>query len=272
MIPTMAQAPPCRPALSFRSYGAGPPLIILHGLFGSAEGWHPVAKALSAERFAVFAPDQRNHGDAPRSGRMDYTAMAEDTRAFMAHLGLGRACLLGHSMGGKTAMQVASMFPEAVEKLVIVDIAARGYPPVHAEAIEALAQLDLAAVSCLRDADARLAPLIPDPALRRFLLKSLTHTGGGAYRWRVNLEALRKNYRSLCAPLQLRPWGGPCLFIRGARSDYIRDADWAPTRSLFPQARLATLAGSGHWVHADAPAAFTRTVARFLREPAAPPA
>lgn len=259
-----------RIGLDFRSYGAGAPLVILHGLFGSAEGWHPVAKALSS-RFAVHVPDLRNHGNSPRSNRMDYAAMAEDTRAFMAGLGLDRACLLGHSMGGKTAMQVASMFPAVVDKLVVVDIAPRGYPAVYADAIEAIARLDLQTISCLREADARLAPSIPDPALRRFLLKSLKHTGSGSYRWKVNLEAIRQSYLTLCAPLQLRPWAGPCLFIRGGCSDYIRDSDWAPTRSVFPQARLATMAGSGHWVHADAPVDFVRAVQGFLLEPATAP-
>ena len=259
-----------RTDLDFRSYGAGPPLVILHGLFGSAEGWHPVARALS-QRFAVYVPDLRNHGNSLRSERMDYAALAEDARTFIAGLGLGRACLLGHSLGGKTAMQLASLFPALVEKLVVVDIAPRGYPPLYAEAIEALARLDLQAIASLREAEARLAPSIPKPALRRFLLKSLKHAGGGAYRWKVNLGAIRRNYPLLCAPLQLHPWNGPCLFIRGGRSDYIRDSDWAPTRAVFPRARLATLPGSGHWVHADAPADFVRTVEGFLLEPAAAP-
>ncbi|MFO7708320.1 MAG: alpha/beta fold hydrolase [Desulfobacterales bacterium] len=259
-----------RTGRDIRSYGTGPPLVILHGLFGSAEGWHPVAKALS-QRFTVHVPELRNHGEALRSDRMDYAAMAEDMRGVIAGLGLDRACLLGHSMGGKTAMQFASMFPAALEKLIVVDIAPRGYPPVYAEAIEALARLDLKALSSLRAADARLSPSIPDPALRRFLLKSLKHTGG-AYRWKVNIEAVRLSYRSLCAPLQQRPWAGPCLFIRGGRSDYIRDADWGPTVSVFPQARLATIAGAGHWVHAEAPVEFVQTVADFLMGPSTPAA
>ncbi|MCU0560576.1 MAG: alpha/beta fold hydrolase [Desulfobacterales bacterium] len=265
---------PCAPDPSAhrtgRAAGSGggrPPLVILHGLLGSAEDWRPVARAL-AQRFTVHVPELRNHGAALRSERMDYAVMAADTQAFMQKLGLGRASLLGHSMGGKTAMQFASMFPAALEKLVVVDIAPRGYPPVYAEAIEALARLDLGAVASLRDADARLAASIHDRALRRFLLKRLKHTGDGAYRWQVNLEAIRRSYRALCAPLQLSPWAGACLFIRGGRSDYIRDADWAPTRSVFPQARRVTIDGAGHWVHADAPVEFVSTVMKFLGEPA----
>lgn len=259
-----------RAGLDYRSWGVGPPLVILHGLFGSAEDWQPAAKALS-DRFAVYVPDLRNHGNSLSSEHMDYAAMAADTRAFMAAAGLGRASLLGHSLGGKTAMQFASMFPAALEKLVVVDIAPREYPPVYTEAIEALAALEVNAVACLRDADAQLATSIPDPPLRRFLLKSLKHAGGGSYRWKVNIEAIRRNYPSLCARLQLRPWAGPCLFIRGGRSDYIRDEDCDLLRSVFPQSRLVTIGAAGHWVHADAPADFVGTVAQFLLEPASTP-
>ncbi|MCU0585675.1 MAG: alpha/beta fold hydrolase [Desulfobacterales bacterium] len=254
--------------LRFKRYGAGPPLLLLHGLFGSADGWHPVAKALG-EDFAVHAIDQRNHGASVHSAHMDYDTMAEDARDLMTCLGLGRAGLIGHSMGGKTAMRFASRFPEMTAALVVVDIAPRGYPPIHAGAIEALARLDLGRIPALREAEAALAPAIPDPILRRFLLKSLDRTPEGGFRWKVNLSAVRRAYPTLCAPLTLRPWPGPCLFVRGAASDYITDGDWAAIRSVFPQARLATIPGAGHWVQADDPAAFIRTVSRFFLEAAA---
>lgn len=254
--------------LRCKRYGKGPPVVILHGLFGSADGWHPVARALG-ERFAVHAIDQRNHGKSVYSAQMDYETMAEDTRDFMARMGIGRAALIGHSMGGKTAMRVASRFPEMVATLVVVDIAPRSYPPIHADAIEALARLDLARIAALREADAALATDIPDPVLRRFLLKSLDRTSEGAFHWRVNLAAIRRAYPCLCAPLTLTPWPGPCLFVRGAASDYIADRDWAAIRSIFPHARLATIAGAGHWAHADDPAGFIRTVSGFLHETSA---
>lgn len=254
--------------LRSKRYGAGAPLLLLHGLFGSADAWHPVARALG-EDFAVHAVDQRNHGPSVKSAHMDYDAMAEDARAVMVRLGLGRAALIGHSMGGKTAMRFASRFPEMTAALVVVDIAPRGYPPIHAEAIEALARLDLDGIAGLREAEAALAPDIPDPLLRRFLLKSLDRTPEGGFRWKVNLPAIRRAYPTLCAPLMLTPWPGPCLFVRGAASDYITDGDWAAIRSVFPQARLATIPGAGHWVQADDPAAFIRTVSRFLLEAAA---
>jgi esterase len=261
MKPTM---PPHH--LHVREYGSGAPLIILHGLFGSWENWHPVAKALSG-RFAVRVVDQRNHGGSFHSRRFDYDAMAEDLRDFMGAHRLAKAALLGHSMGGKTAMRFAAMFPAQVERLIVVDIAPRGYPPSQAEAIDALTRLDLARVETLRAADERLQPAIPDPALRRFLLKNLKPTAGGRYRWKVNIDAIRRAYPCLCGPVALNPWPGPCLFVRGEHSDYIRDSDWQDIRTVFPQAQLCTLPAAGHWVHVDNPAGFAQTVTRFMESP-----
>jgi pimeloyl-ACP methyl ester carboxylesterase len=167
-------------------------------------------------------------------------------------------------MGGKTAMRFAAMFPAQVERLIVVDIAPRGYPPSQAEAIEALSRLDLARIETLRAADERLQPAIPDPALRRFLLKSLKPAGDGRYRWKVNIDAIRQAYPGLCDPVALNPWPGPCLFVRGEHSDYIRDSDWQDIRTVFPQAHLCTLPNAGHWVHVDDPASFARAVTRFM--------
>jgi len=249
--------------LHARVYGSGAPLIILHGLFGSWENWPPVAKALSG-CFTVHVVDQRNHGNSFHSSRCDYDAMAEDIRDFMGAHRLAQASLLGHSMGGKTAMRFAAMFPAQVERLIVVDIAPRGYPPSQADAIEALARLDLARVATLRAAEKHLQTAIPDAGLRRFLLKNLRPAGGGRYRWKVNIDAIRRAYPSLCGPVALNPWPGPCLFVRGGHSDYIRDSDWQDIRTVFPQALLCTLPAAGHWVHVDDPAGFARTVTRFM--------
>jgi esterase len=261
MNPTMAPQ-----HLHAREYGSGAPLIILHGLFGSWENWHPVAKALS-HRFTVHVVDQRNHGGSFHSSRFDYDAMAEDLRDFMSAHQLAKAALLGHSLGGKTAMRFAAMFPAQVERLIVVDIAPRGYPPAQADAIDALARLDLARIATLRAADEHLQTAIPDPALRRFLLKNLKSAPDGRYRWKVNIDAIRRAYPCLCGPVALNPWPGPCLFVRGGHSDYIRDSDWQDIRTVFPQAHLCTLPAAGHWVHVDDPAGFVRTVTDFMGQP-----
>jgi pimeloyl-ACP methyl ester carboxylesterase len=252
--------------LRAREYGSGAPLIILHGLFGSWENWHPVAKALS-HRFTVHVIDQRNHGGSFHSSRFDYDAMAEDIRDFMSAQWLAKAALLGHSMGGKTAMRFAAMFPAQVERLIVVDIAPRGYPPSQADAIDALTRLDLGRIATLRTADEHLQKAIPDPGLRRFLLKNLKPAAGGRYRWKVNIDAIRRAYPGLCGPVALNPWPGPCLFVRGGHSDFIRDSDWQAIRTVFPQAQLCTLPAARHWVHVDDPAGFVRTVTCFMEAP-----
>jgi len=252
--------------LHAREYGSGAPLIILHGLFGSWVNWHPVAKALS-HRFTVHVVDQRNHGDSFHRRRFDYDAMAEDIRDFMRAHRLAQAALLGHSMGGKTAMRFAAMFPAQVARLIVVDIAPRGYPPSQVDAIDALAQLDLARIATLRAADEHLQPAIPDPGLRRFLLKNLKPAADGRYRWKVNIDAIRRAYPGLCGPVALNSWPGPCLFVRGEHSDYIRDSDWQDIRTVFPQAQLCTLPDTGHWLHVDDPAGFARTVTCFMEAP-----
>jgi pimeloyl-ACP methyl ester carboxylesterase len=246
-----------------REYGSGAPLIILHGLFGSWENWHPVAKALSL-RFTVHVVDQRNHGGSFHSSRFDYDVMAEDIRDFMSAHRLAKTALLGHSMGGKTAMRFATMFPAQVERLIVVDIAPRGYPPSQTDAIDALARLDLDRIATLRAADEHLQPAIPDLDLRRFLLKNLKPAAGGRYRWQVNIEAIRLAYPGLCGPVALNPWPGPCLFVRGGHSDFIRDSDWQAIRTVFPQAQLCTLSAAGHWAHVDDPAGFAHTVTCFM--------
>jgi pimeloyl-ACP methyl ester carboxylesterase len=250
--------------LHFRAYGTGPPLILLHGLFGSGENWHTVANALSTE-MRVYAVDQRNHGRSFHSERHDYASLAADILAFIADQHLAPATLLGHSMGGKAAIQAAAAHPEQVERLIVVDIthlAARG---IQAEAVAALARLVLDRLATLADAEEKLRPGIPDTALRRFLLKNLERTPEGRYRWKINLEALGRNLDRMGAAVPAAVFRKPCLFIRGARSDYIADADWPEIKSIFPAAEMATLADAGHWVHADAREAFVAAVLDFIR-------
>ena len=251
--------------LHYRAFGSGVPLVILHGLFGCWHNWYPVARAL-ADRFRVFAVDQRNHGDSGHAEPLDYEHLADDVRSLLDELGLPRAVLLGHSMGGKTALRFADRFPGRVDRLIVVDIGPRAYPPVHREAIDALCGLELKDIPRLRDADQRLAPAIPDPALRLFLLKNLARSPAG-FRWKVNLEAIRRGYAGLCAPLPLRGGPTPALFVCGGRSDYVRDGDWPAVQGLFPRAQRVVISGAGHWVHVDDEPGFLAAVLAFLEGP-----
>jgi pimeloyl-ACP methyl ester carboxylesterase len=250
--------------LHFRTLGDGPPLIILHGLLGSLHHWLPLARKF-AERFKVFAVDQRNHGLSPHSPEFGYDHMARDLHEFMNAQGLTSAHVLGHSMGGKTAMQFALLYPDQVEKLVVVDISPKAHVPRQTGTIQALRALDLGKFRHRGEMDTALAASVPDEELRQFLLTNVTRDKSGAFHWKANLSAIWENRRLLGAGLQA---GQPCnksaLFIRGGKSDYVSDADLILIRQMFPQAVVQTIPEAGHWVHVDAPEEFLRLVMEFL--------
>ena len=254
--------------LHFETYGQGLPLIILHGLFGSLDNWKPMSRKLG-EYFHVFALDQRNHGRSPHSHEMSYALMVDDLVGFMRANRLRSAHVLGHSMGGKTAMQFALRFPACVEKLVVVDISPGAYPPLHRHILDALSSLDLASFRNRGQMDKALAPSIPESALRQFLLKNVARAPGGAFHWRINLPGIRGNYDRLGAALPVggAPFDKPALFLRGGESDYLRDQDIVLVRQLFPRAQLRAIPHAGHWVHVHAPEPFLRAVLEFLRPP-----
>ncbi|MCU0605443.1 MAG: alpha/beta fold hydrolase [Desulfobacterales bacterium] len=250
--------------LHCQRYGAGEPLLILHGLFGCWDNWHPVAKAL-APRFRVYVPDLRNHGHSFHSPRFDYEAMADDVERLMDALAIDRAALLGHSMGGKVALRFTALRPDRVQRLIVVDITPKARRPAYGDAIDALARLDLSAIRGVRDADAKLRPIVTDPVVRLFLLKSLERLPSGTCRWKVNLDAIRRNLPLIFGAVAAAGvYAQPCLFIRGARSDYVQDSDWPDIQRAFPQARLVTIPGSGHWPHVENKAAFISAVEAFL--------
>jgi len=239
-------------------------VILLHGMLGSSDNWHHIVQRL-AERFQVFNLDQRNHGRSPHSDEMNYPLMAGDLENFFVARRIESAVVIGHSMGGKTAMQFALEFPGRVEKLVVADMSPRAYAPAHDRIFAALLGLDLSTLRSRQQAEAALAPDIPDLALRRFLLKNLGRDAGGRFLWKINLRSVVKNYRHLRAPIERPdPFTKPALFIRGGKSDYINPQDEPLIRELFPQSKIQTLPSASHWVHADQPEEFMRLVLGFL--------
>ena len=250
--------------LHFKQLGRGEPLLLLHGLLGSADNWFGVAPKI-AEAFHVHALDLRNHGQSPHSAAMDYPLMAADVDHFFAEQKMDSACVIGHSMGGKVAMQLALNFPTRVKKLIVVDMAPRNYQRVHDKILSALLSLDLAALAIRQQAEDTLLGEIPSLNLRRFLLKNLGRDEGGRFFWKPNLRVLADSYGHLCEPVGEGPaFGGPTLFIRGGRSEYVDAADGVEIRRRFPLAEVRTLPEAGHWVHADAPEEFVREVVSFL--------
>jgi pimeloyl-ACP methyl ester carboxylesterase len=251
--------------LHFQVQGKGPPLLILHGLLGALDNWRSMAKRLATLR-RVYSIDLRNHGRSPHSAIMNYWVMAEDIHEFCANEKLHAPAVLGHSLGGKIAMQVAGQYPDEIERLIVIDIAPKAYPPTHMPLLSAMRALDLGSFSSYAEIGAALAPAIPDPNVRQFVMKNLTRDTG-EFRWRIGLEEIIDNYDGLTDPVEIfQPFTNPACFIRGDRSDFIADGDLSAIRRYFPTAELKTIAHAGHWVHVEAPDAFFTAVARFLRE------
>jgi pimeloyl-ACP methyl ester carboxylesterase len=234
-------------------------------MFGNLDNWQTLARKW-ADAYRVILVDLRNHGRSPHADEMSYPLMAEDVATFLEGQGIDRCHLLGHSMGGKVAMQAALSYPGLVERLVVVDMAARQYGRGHEDVFTALKALDPSAITDRRHADELMQPHMPDPGVRMFLLKNLARDDRQGFRWRMNLEVLDRDYDRLIAPVGegSPPFTGPVLFVRGADSDYVRDADIPPIRNFFPAAEVRTVAGAGHWLHAERPDKLEEMVRRFL--------
>ncbi len=242
--------------------GQQPPLLIAHGLFGSARNWGVIARRL-AEGRQVLAVDMRNHGASPWSDAHGYGDLAADLAEVIAAHG-GVADMVGHSMGGKAAMRLALEHPGAVRRLVVADIAPVAYGHSQAHLIRAMRGLDLAGLAGRGEADRRLAAVVAEEGVRAFLLQSLDLRADPP-RWRLNLDALEAAMPRIIGweAVQGR-FEGPVLFLSGAASDYVRAEHRETIRALFPKARFAKIPGAGHWLHADRPRAFEAAVAAFL--------
>ncbi len=242
---------------------SAPPLVIAHGLYGSARNWNAIARRLS-DRREVIAVDMRNHGESPWSPDHSYPAMAADLAEVISRLGQP-ADLLGHSMGGKAAMMLALTGSSPLRRLVVADIAPIAYdhdPGIHARAMRAL---PLDGLTSRAEADRRLSATLPDPALRAFFLQSLDLRAEGGPRWRLNLPVLEAEMAKITGwPDPPGRFDGPALFVTGALSSYVRPSDHPAILARFPQARFVTLEGAGHWLHADRPREFEATLRAFL--------
>ncbi len=250
--------------LNYRLWGSGKPLIIAHGLFGSAVNWNRFGQGLARKR-QVFALDLRNHGNSPHSPDSSYAALVEDLNTFMARRGMEKAVLVGHSLGGKVMMAFADRYPDKAERLVVLDIAPRPYPVAHRAMLEAMIGLEADRITSREQAFEALAEAIPFEATRQFVLKNLVRGADGRYRWRINLEAIDKHLEELSQGPSLRnAYPKPALFLRGGASAYISDADALHIRRYYPEARIVTIEGAGHWLHADAREKTLQAVDDFL--------
>lgn len=238
------------------------PLIIGHGLFGSARNWGVIARRLATRR-DVIAIDQRNHGTSPRTTTHSYADLADDLAEVIQSHG-GVADVLGHSMGGKAAMYLALTQGQLLRKLVVADIAPVAYSHDQSRHIHAMRALDLHNISTRGEADRRLAEAVEDPSLRAFFLQSLD-LGVEPAVWRLNLDVLEASMSQIVGWPQVEGvFDGPTLFVTGADSSYVLPDSRDAIRQLFPKAQFAKIPGAGHWLHAERPREFEQAVEVFL--------
>jgi esterase len=243
-----------------------PPLIIAHGLFGSGRNWGVIARRLADSR-DVYAVDMRNHGESPRANSHSYPDLAADLAEVIRHVG-APADLMGHSMGGKAAMQLALTQPDLIRRLIVADIAPIAYSHDQTRHIDAMRALDLTHLTTRAEADLRLSTLIDDAALRAFFLQSLDLKAEGGPRWRLNLDVLEAEMPNIVGwPGTEGQFDRPALFLTGANSAYVKPEYRDTIRAHFPAARFARIPDAGHWLHAEKPREFEETVRVFLDAP-----
>jgi pimeloyl-ACP methyl ester carboxylesterase len=249
--------------LNYKKLGKGESLIILHGLFGSLDNWMTLAKTL-AEKFEVFIVDARNHGNSPHSDEFNYEVMADDLYEFIIQNQIINPIVLGHSMGGKTAMQFAMNYPTKLSKLIVVDIAPKAYPVHHTSILEGMFSLDFNIIKTRKAADEKLSESIADFSTRQFLLKSLYWVDKETLAWKFNLPVIDKNIEIIGKELNnIEIFNKPTLFVRGEKSNYIQESDYPNIKNIFPNAEIISI-NSGHWLHAENPLAFLQILNSFL--------
>lgn len=251
------------------SIGEGPPVVLIHGLFGSGSNLGGLARAL-ADRFRVIQLDLPNHGRSAWVADMDISSLAEAVAAFLQSEVESPVTLIGHSLGGKVAMQLALVHPQLVRALVVADIAPVAYQASHEAVFAGIAAVAGATVGDRREAAALLSEYIVEEGVIQFLLLSLKRDATGAlkkgagYRWRFNAEALQRNYPNLLLAPVKGTWHGPAFFLFGADSSYLSPRAERAAREYFPAAKIDKIEGTGHWLHAEKPEQFNQRVMDFL--------
>lgn len=254
--------------LASRKYGSGPPLLILHGLFGQSDNWNSLAKRYADSGLEVYTIDQRNHGLSPHSPDFSYELMADDIKEFIDDNQLSNVVLMGHSMGGKTAMLFALKYKNVLKKLIVADMAPIRYKPHHHEVLKALHSVDFAKVTSRKEAEAILNEYISDFGTKQFLLKNIywKDTAQNVMDWRFDLGSITRNYDEILAEMPRESCDTVALFVRGERSNYVTQEDLPEIEARFPHYVLRTIANAGHWLHAEKPEEFFNVTLDFIKE------
>lgn len=254
--------------LFYRQMGEGQPVIILHGIFGISDNWVTIGRRI-AEKFEVFILDQRNHGQSPHSSTFNYYALADDLYEFIEDHQLVNPIIIGHSMGGKVAINFSLDNPSKVDKLIVVDISMRHYPArqEHMEIIRSMLSVDFDAVSSRNEIEEIISASVKSPRIKMFIMKNLYRIGKNRLSWRLNVKDIYENidnvFEGVTSPYTFEK---PTLFIKGGKSDYITDEDIDPILKNFPLAQFKTIEGTSHWVHADKPDELCAIFSEFLNK------
>lgn len=258
---------PSEDTLTYRCYGdGGSPLLLLHGLFGSKKNWQTIARDLS-EDYLVYALDLRNHGESFHHGDTSYNALAGDVLSFLDHLDIEKAVILGHSMGGKTAMRLAFSAPERITALIVEDVGPGSHGERYRAELEAMLRLDLSMIHSRGDAERELAAMEVEKGLVRFLLSNLRRNSDGAFFWRNNLDGIGRGFEEIWKSVihDGDSFSGPTLFLKGEKSQAIDEEDLELIKQAFPRHQLRSIADAGHWIHAERYDLFLNSVRTFLR-------
>ena len=250
--------------LNFKILGEGQPLIVLHGLFGMLDNWQTLGKRW-AENYQVILVDLRNHGHSPHDSELNYQVMMDDLEELTDDLFLDEINIIGHSMGGKLAMKFAQTYPELMCKLIVADIGPRKYPIHHHQILEGLLSVNLDKMKSRQEVKEQLSHYINQDHIIQFFLKNLYWKEKGVLAWRFNLESVAENIKNVGDDLLANKFEKPTLFIRGGNSNYILDEDIPDIKTAFPDSRVATIPGAGHWLHAENPQMFFELVDGFLK-------
>lgn len=246
--------------------GSGEPFVILHGFLGMSDNWRTLGNKFSEIGYEVHLIDQRNHGRSFHSDEFSYELMVEDLKSYCQEHSLQDIILLGHSMGGKTAMEFATTYPDLVSKLIVADIAPKSYPVHHQYILKALSSLDLPTLESREEANDLLAQYIKEQGVRLFLLKNLYRVNSSEFGLRINLPVLTEKVGEIGVALSDGAlYEGDTLFLGGEKSDYIEPADEVLIKKHFPKAMIKTVSNAGHWLHAENPDEFYNYCMHFFQ-------
>ena len=262
--------------LFFRKTGSGPPMVILHGLYGSSDNWHSIAKEISTH-YTVYIPDLRNHGRSPHSDEFSYDIISDDIHELVTSLGMRKFILAGHSMGGKAALKFALKWPEMINSLVIVDISPFGSSETgnaffrqHSEILDAIISLDLNGLKSRSEADKLLAMSISSEKIRGFIMKNLDRKSDNTFEWKLNAISLKKNLPEIMSGVTGKDLyaesvsGFPVTFVKGEFSEYLVEEEITEIRKVFPSAEIIVVNNTGHWIHSERPDAIIKILSDQL--------